>query len=165
MSYNINSDRTTNEDFLDARRAQTLAGWSYIGIVIPLVGWILAGMSLSVSKDLPTNGKIGKRRRSARSNATLSILLSVVASFIWIGVIDNAASSSKQQQSQQAVQSTPAQTVDNQQAALQACIDQAHREWDGDIAIAEGGLDQEPYNFDKSQLDQQLNLCHEQYGY
>jgi hypothetical protein len=158
MKKDINADLDAREDYLDARRAQSLAGWSYVGLVIPLIGWILAGMSLSTSKDLPREGKIGKRRQSARSNATLSILLSVVVAFIWVVAIANTSSSAKQQKALQTTQAAQQQTQDASQSAIQACEDQAHRQWDQQVALAEG-TPGNAYSFDKSQLDQQLARC------
>jgi hypothetical protein len=48
--------------------------------------------------------------------------------------------------------------------ALQGCMNQAHQQWDGAIASAEG-TPGNAYSFDKSQLDQRLVQCHQQYGY
>ena len=62
----------------DVRKAQSYAGWSYIGLVIPLVGWILAGLSLSLLKDLPKDGELARRAKRVRETADISIVLSTI---------------------------------------------------------------------------------------
>jgi hypothetical protein len=47
---------------------------------------------------------------------------------------------------------------------LQDCMNQAHQRWDSVIATDEG-TPSNAYEFAKSQLDQQLAICHQQYGY
>lgn len=150
------SSNAAQEDYFDARHAQALAAWSYIGLVIPFIGWILAGLSLSTSKDLPTEGKVGRLRKSARSTATLSIFLSLVATSIW-AVIAISFTNAPQQpvQTQQTVQEAQEQGPDANEAAIQECIDKAHEQWDYQIALAEG-TPGNAYSFNKSQRDMQI---------
>lgn len=62
----------------DLERANSLANWSFVGLVIPLVGWILAGLSKSHLKNLqPTNEAELRRIIQVRNKTNLSILLSV----------------------------------------------------------------------------------------
>jgi uncharacterized membrane protein len=146
------------EDLLDARKAQSLAAWSYVGLVIPLLGWILAGMSLSASAGLPENGKLGRKRERARMSAKLSIFLSLIAALIYVAIIIHANSVRSQQNAAQAAQAVQQQQQDAAQTDVQSCIDQAHQQWDSEIAIAEG-TPGNAASFDQSMLDQQIATC------
>jgi hypothetical protein len=76
------------------RKADTLAHWAMIGIIVPLVGWILGAIATSkiraVREDYLNDSKTladkyGERashiRRIARTGVILSIVVSVLLSF------------------------------------------------------------------------------------
>lgn len=135
------------EDIQDLRRARTLAGWAYLGLVIPIVGWILGGMSLSASKYIePKTIKARKRVESVQALAWGSILLSIVAfaSYIGVGVLSaraadkheqqlmhqkakeqraNEAQASYDVQLQYQTEQRAAQEEASRKAQLQACVD------------------------------------------
>lgn len=67
-------------------RAASLARWSYIGLFIPVVGIIMAGVALSTIKDSQSSpNKIEKIRRIARLALLLSILVMtlILALIVW----------------------------------------------------------------------------------
>lgn len=70
------------EDIRDFRKARSLAHWSWIGILLPLFGWILAGLSLSLTKDLPKHPKIER----IRSVAHWSIICSISAFAVYLSL-------------------------------------------------------------------------------
>jgi len=92
-----------------------------------------------------------------KSGKGIIILLLLLIIGLLIGVL---ASSNKHSQPATNT-STP---VTSTSTALQDCMNQAHQQWDGVIASAEG-TPGNAYDFDKSQLDQRLVQCHQQYGY
>lgn len=138
------------EDRIDLRKAQNMAAWSYVGLVIPILGWILAGISLSLSKDLPQEGKLGERRKNARSNAIVSIILSIGVAIIWVAVSVNANNAAKQQQALQAAHTA-------QQQAVQDCINKAHQFFDPQIDLASNSYDHGATM--KYFLDQRIASC------
>ena len=150
MNNTINTDIDSHQDYLDARRAQSLAAWSYIGLIIPLLGWILAGQPLSIVKTLPEHGKIGKIKWSARRNSVISILLSLIIVIIYIVAIINASNAAKQRQAEFTAQS-------NQQQAIQNCINEAHKFFDWQIASASNSYS--GGSLEKSLLEQRIAAC------
>lgn len=67
----------------DANKALSLAMWSYLGLIVPLIGLILGGYSLSLVKGLPTEGKIGRKVKSARRHSKVAIFLSILIAVSW----------------------------------------------------------------------------------
>lgn len=64
----------------DLNRANNLATWSFIGIFIPILGFVLAGLSRSYLKELPPS----LEERRVRRKSGISILLSIVAMLLGI---------------------------------------------------------------------------------
>ena len=74
-------------DIHDLRKARSLAGWSYLGILIPLLGWILGAISLSTSKYLePKTIKAENRVQSVRHLAWGAIVVSTIVFAIYVGL-------------------------------------------------------------------------------
>lgn len=76
----------------EIRKANSLANWSFIGIIAPLIGWVLAGVASSSLKDLPEldvhrQRRIDSIRAKIRTSVTLSIIVLAVGGAIggWIG--------------------------------------------------------------------------------
>ena len=118
----------------DANKAVSLALWSYIGLVIPLIGLILAGYSLSLSSDLPRTGSMGRKVKTARRNAGIAIFLSILVVVFWTAVyVVNTKEAQKQetqrqqteQQQKQAEQDAQALQAQIKQSTLDACLKQA----------------------------------------
>lgn len=75
----------------DLRKARFYALWGYVGILIPLIGWILAGISNSLLKDIPgENPKTKKAVADVRNHIVAVAALSslVFMAFTSIGIIN-----------------------------------------------------------------------------
>jgi len=119
----------------DANKAVSLASWSYIGLIVPLIGWILAGYSLSLSSGLPRIGIIGRKVRSARRNAGISIVLSILIVIFWTGIyVFGVREAHKQdlqkEQAQQQAQKDQEQSQQFQQQIKQTTLDNCLKQAD-----------------------------------
>lgn len=101
----------------DVRKAQSLAIWSYVGLIIPLLGWILAGISISLSKSIPDTGKLGERAKKARTTAKISIIVSVLIILAWGMIIYLSVQGTSQQQPGQII------TQKSNSSQLSSCLD------------------------------------------
>lgn len=120
-------------DIQDLRKARSLAGWSYLGIILPLLGWILAGISLATSKHLePKTTKAERRVRSVRRSAIWGMVISTVmfilyASLgVWTSYNNNREIKEQvKQQAQQAEQAANVERINAQsrQLLLSNCLD------------------------------------------
>lgn len=116
----------------EANKALGFAMWSYLGLAIPLVGWILAAYSLSLASDLTDDeGIVGRKARKARLHSIISIVLSIVVIGAWIGLYAFALNvaqteetkrveAEKQQQIQSQINAASAQRA--QEAQLDTCL-------------------------------------------
>lgn len=70
----------------DFIRARALARWSYIGILVPVLGWVLGGLSRSIIRSLPQPKKQATtdRFKSVYGLALGGIVVSVFAVFLWV---------------------------------------------------------------------------------
>lgn len=74
-------------DIQELQRARSLAGWSYAGIFIPILGWILGAMSLSALKHIePKTPKAAQRIRSVKNLAEGGLCLTSMVVVLWIAV-------------------------------------------------------------------------------
>lgn len=77
-------------------KAESLARWSYIGILLPLIGIIVGGLSLStlhrIEPETPQERKEVRRiGRVAGVGVTISVILLLIGVFFIIALIDAAA--------------------------------------------------------------------------
>ncbi len=89
------------EDIKALNRARVTAGWSYLGAIVPLVGWILGAISLSNlgSIDTPDTSKAKKRVAAVKKLAVGGIVLSTVIALLYGGLTAwNIQTNNKQQQ-------------------------------------------------------------------
>src|SRR5581483_10290304 len=75
------------EDLNALNRARVTAGWSYLGAIIPLFGWILGAISLSNlgSIESPESTKAQRRIQSVKRMAFGGILLSTIVALLYGG--------------------------------------------------------------------------------
>lgn len=135
-------------DRQDLRKARSLAGWGFIGVFLPLLGWILAGLSLSTSKHLdPQNEKATKAVKSVRSLAKTGIFVTTLAFVIYSGLgiwaYSQAQAESKRQLDAQTLQEKNEKAAQEAEAdlnrfTLNQCLDTAYKSyksaWDTDVA-------------------------------
>lgn len=78
-------------DQRDVDKAFNYASWSYLWLVVPLIGWILAGMAISSANRLLKRGKISETVKDkalrTKSRAKISIVLSILYLIILPGVL------------------------------------------------------------------------------
>jgi len=79
--------KTTEQDRRDLSKALTYANFSIFGFVIPFLGWILAGMSLSFIKTIAVTDETRKRVEQVKRNAMIGIIISTVAFVAYSGLI------------------------------------------------------------------------------
>jgi hypothetical protein len=132
----MNSQQTALQVF---RKARTLAQWSYIGVLLPLLGVILGLVSRSMLKTLnPTNDKEISSVSSAKRVAGWGIAVSVVMFLVWSGLgswglsVQREAERQEalaQEQERQAMEDANKAATDNQaqrylqQMNLNECLD------------------------------------------
>lgn len=135
-------------DRQDLRKARSLAGWGFIGVFLPLLGWILSGLSLSTSNHLdPQNEKATKAVKSVRSLAKTGIFVTTLAFVIYSGLgiwaYSQAQAESKRQLDAQALQEKNEKAAQEAEAdlnrfTLNQCLDTAYKNhksaWDADVA-------------------------------
>ena len=79
--------KVTEQDRRDLSKALTYANFSIFGFVIPFLGWILAGMSLSFIKTIAVTDETRKRVEQVKRNAKIGIIISTVAFVAYTGLI------------------------------------------------------------------------------
>lgn len=111
----------------DLRKAQSAAAWSYLGLIMPLIGWILAGISSSSLKSIPggISDSLDNRVRRIRSNINISVLLSILVVMFYI-----FASAFHNNTIQNTANPTTSATTNNLQnlEAQNSCISEAQAE-------------------------------------
>lgn len=141
----------------DVRKAQSLAAWSYVGLIIPLLGWILAGISLSLTKSIPDVGNLGERTQRVRSNAHVSITLSVIITLIWVIILSVACMNGHNQQTNQIDQTTTQSSQSSNLATLGTCLDNVDSWFDTNGTTNGLALDL------LSNKEQQVSECQSEY--
>jgi hypothetical protein len=106
------------EDVRKLHSARITAGWSYIGALVPIVGWILGGISLSTLKaiDEPKTDKAKSRLLNVKKLAIGGIVLSTIIALLYGGLTAWSIQSTHKDQ-------IAAQTA-QQQAAYKRNLDQ-----------------------------------------
>jgi len=113
------------------RQAQTLSNWSIIGLIIPIVAWILGGIALSklrsvredyLEDSMPLADKYETRASHIRNVAVTMITLSIIVSVIVV------------------VHLYKAQQASNQAKQTQACMKSASNAYDPTVACAAQAL-------------------------
>jgi hypothetical protein len=126
----VDNNHISKEDYReylhDTRKAQSLASWSYIGILIPLVGIILGIMSLSLSKTIPDIGKLGERVDRSRDKAHAGLALSIFVAIIW-GCFTAYLVLHSPQQSQASQQTNTSQS--SADTSLNTCLNNVDSWW------------------------------------
>ena len=97
----------TNQDRKDLSKALGYANWSALGLIIPFVGWLLAGMALSFIKTIPETHETTARLKQVKRAAWLGIIISSLAVAAWGGYY-------KYNQSQEARRLQAVQQAENQ---------------------------------------------------
>lgn len=84
----INSDDSLRSsiDIVDAKKALTQSRWSYIGIVLPLIGLVLAIFSFRNLKGLPKIGTLGQTVHKAKFNASIGLIISILLMVFYNGI-------------------------------------------------------------------------------
>lgn len=115
------------------RRAQLLARWSYIGIIVPILGLVFGELSRAMIKDLPNNNSEKCRRVNnlALGGSIISgIILAVSILVVWVVL------TSTEPKTEQNTQNTTSTTANNdletayidtriRTAYINGCIDAA----------------------------------------
>jgi len=72
----------------DINKAQSLAHWSFVGLFVPIIGWILAGLSIHTLSLLPEEVQMSKKAHGIKSMAKNSIYIGIILSAIlfYLGV-------------------------------------------------------------------------------
>ncbi len=85
-------------------RAESLANWSYIGIIIPIMGIIFAGISISklralmnVNENDETAYILESTHSKARIGMTVSIVFMVISTFGWLIIYSTMVSDTQNQ--------------------------------------------------------------------
>lgn len=127
------------------RKARKIAAWSYVGLLSPLVGWVLGGISKSLVNGLeaPTSVLARDHRASIKTIANVGIWLSTVAALayvvlgVWANVlvrqqISDAEAKTTEAAQQVQLQQTAADSLgfkkESHQRALSGCLDRV-TEW------------------------------------
>lgn len=119
----------------DLRRADSLASWSFIGLVVPLIGWILAGLSKSTLRRIEGDDERTQREVTRiNKKASISILISVfvviayVAFYAWVYKENERLI--ELQQNEARVQEILRQQEDaRKQNALNECLNSAYNDY------------------------------------
>ena len=78
-----------SSDYITQRidKAHGLAAWSYLGIIIPLIGIILAGYSQSIinsiDREKASKHDVG-RIKGIQSLGSVGFILSIIVTIIWL---------------------------------------------------------------------------------
>jgi len=81
----MNAEKQLNQLLhVELRRAKRLAGWSYVGILMPVVGIVLGALSQSIVKGLPQpkSPNLADRFNGVRSLAMSGIVVSSIFLFL-----------------------------------------------------------------------------------
>lgn len=83
----MTTNLSTNHNIYDKLQADSWAGWSFVGIIIPIVGWIMGGMSLSKLKYYSAQDSAEQIQvNNIRSEATWGIILSTISFVIMVSL-------------------------------------------------------------------------------
>lgn len=126
------SDYTARE----IRKANTLANWSFVGVITPLVGWILAAIANSSLKDLSDVDERRQRRiNSIKDKLAFSITLSILVLILWgaLGVWYNSSlqKEAQRQAAEQAQQEKAAENAERlRHTTLDVCLVSAQQQYE-----------------------------------
>lgn len=166
-------DKTNLRDFY---RARSLARWSYVGILVPLIGIILGAMSLSASKHIETKERRAAQRvDDVRRVASWGIALSVAVivaggwwGYVYATNVEKANQQAIEQQQREADYEDQQQTINaigeelraqELRGQLAACLDEVNN-W---------ATSQKVYTTDQASLllearQQYINECQIRYS-
>jgi len=130
--------KVTDQDRRDLSKALSYANWSALGLIIPLIGWFLAGTSLSFIKTIPVTSETSARIKQVKRAAWLGIIVSSFAVAAWGGfyrynqyqnekeVASVRAFAEEQSKKEQEAQSLLKDQERNTQKALGICLNDAY---------------------------------------
>ncbi len=123
----------------DLKTAEKYSNWSFVGIIIPLVGWIFGSFSIKMMNTLPTPTNVMSRAyfRGIKSKAWWGIILSTLSFALAIGLKGYTAYQSNQSEMQQEQVQTQQDSAGAEemrkiraQNGLNNCLDNAYKTYE-----------------------------------
>lgn len=147
----------------DANTSRTLAFWSFTGLIIPILGWILGSVALSKSNSLPLSkldDELVKIKNTAKKAAIISLVLSTIV-FVALLVLSVVVANEAKQNSIEAAKQQKEQ-------AKEQCLRKA-----ADLGVPvreqQSNEDFQAYlNYVTSTNSKEINarqVCFDEYGY
>lgn len=109
--------KLSKQEEKDLSKALNYANWSLLGVVVPLIGWLLGGMALSFAKSVPENEKSIMRLEHIRRMAWVGIIIATLAAAGWAGYFRYQVVQAQKHQEQ--IQKEAKQAEKEQQEAKQ----------------------------------------------
>lgn len=175
--------KITEQDRRDLSKALSYANWSALGIIIPFVGWLLAGMSLSFVKTIPITKETKSRIHQIKRAAWLGIIISSIAFAAWGGYYKYQTTQTKKREAQirqqQEESQKQKQETDNEQArreirarnGLNNCLGQAYdsykQGWDAEakrLGWSDGTLPKANAELWESRYKDAKDECYRQFN-
>lgn len=118
------------EETRDLNKAVNMGIASLVGAIIPIIGLLLAIISLVMSGNVPKNKHTEGKKRTATTIAIIGIVLSLLAGvgyYAYYRNVQNQAEAERQSQAQQVQQAQEAQQSQqlSNQLQLDTCLSQA----------------------------------------
>lgn len=134
--------KVTEQDRKDLSKALSYANWSVLGLFIPFVGWLLAGISLSFIKTVPRTTETAARLNQIKKMAWIGIIVSSIAVAVWGGLYRFNSQMKRREQVRAEQQKKDEQTriywlsvaeekrKTTEKVQLQSCIENANKWYD-----------------------------------
>ena len=167
--------KLSEQDRRDLSKALSYANWSALGIIIPFVGWLLAGMALSFIKTIPLTDESRARIQQIKRAAWIGIVISSLAIAAWGGYYKYQQSQElKKQNETQQIKTSEFEEKNKRQMSAQAglsnCLYKAGKSYsDGfkaesiRLGITDGTLPRENANRWDSILKANKDDCYRQF--
>lgn len=123
----------------EIKKARSLANWSFVGLFIPIAGWILAGIASSSVKHIHPKDRIMEREiKRVKSRVHTSVSLSIIICAIGVGLsiwgvnilneqIRQEQAAQKQTELEQSQRASEEYRQNNlQKQLLSSCLDNAN---------------------------------------
>lgn len=120
----------------ELHKALNLSLWSLVGWIIPLVGLILAIVALRLAQGVPNSTHARSKKNIINIVATIGIILSIVAGFLWFNYYQDQREQAKIQLEQKQAEELESQLEQfRKQSSLDNCLQKADESYNQYLEI------------------------------
>ena len=145
---------TADQDYKDLSKALSYANWATLGLIIPFLGWLLAGSSLNIIRGIEETKQNARKISVVRRTAWIAIVISSISAGLWLWFYNST-------QNQEPI--TTQSTVQSDRTPLGECMTQAAINH-GNYIKDNGGYTQDNLSIADERLKQEQSVCNNNYS-